>query len=103
MASRYIDIKIESGSLPTDTRYYRNAIYPEIPPTEDDIYVIASSYDRMDVLASDYYGDPTLWWIIASANNLPGNSLYLTNGTQVRIPADYREILNNFIAINTLR
>lgn len=103
MASRYIDIKIESGSAPTDPRYYRNAIYPEIPPTEEDIYVIVTSYDRMDIIASDYYGDPSLWWIIASANNLPGNSLYLTNGTQVRIPADYRGVIDNFIAINTLR
>jgi hypothetical protein len=49
MANRYLDIKIESGSLPTDVKYYRNVIYPEIPVTQDDIYVIASSWDRMDV------------------------------------------------------
>lgn len=103
MANRYLDIKIESGSLPTDVKYYRNVIYPEIPVTQDDIYVIASSYDRMDVLALDYYGDTSLWWIISSANNLPGNSLYLSNGSQVRIPADYIGAINNFTAVNTLR
>jgi hypothetical protein len=103
MASRYIDIKIETGSVVTDPKYYRNVIYPEIPPSIEDTYVIASSYDRLDILASDYYGDSSLWWIISSANNLPGNSLYLTNGTQVRIPADFREVLNQFTAINTLR
>lgn len=103
MANRYIDIQIETGSVVTDPKYYRNVIYPEIPATEDDTYVIASSYDRMDVIATDYYGDPSLWWIIASANNLPGNSLYLTNGTQVRIPANYRDAINHFTAINKLR
>ena len=103
MANRYLDIQIITGSLPTDPRYYKNVIYPEIPPAEDDIYVIASSNDRLDLLAADYYNDITLWWIISSANNLPGNSLYLTNGTQVRIPGNPTTAINNFTAINKLR
>jgi len=103
MANRYLDIQIITGSVAINPRYYKNAIYPEIPLSEEDIYVIASSYDRLDLIASDYYGDPNLWWIISSANNLPGNSLYLTNGTQVRIPADPSTAVNNFIAINKLR
>lgn len=103
MANRYLDTQIITGSVVTDPRYYKNVIYPEIPVSEEDIYVIAASYDRIDLIAADYYGDVTLWWIISSANNLPGNSLYLTNGTQIRIPADPSAAVNNFIAINKLR
>ena len=103
MANRYTTIQIETGSFTTDPRYYTNAIYPEIETTEDDVYVIAASNDRLDVLATQYYGDPTLWWIISSANRLPGNSLYLTNGTQVRIPANPSDIISQFLSINRLR
>lgn len=103
MANRYTSIEIESGSFNTDPRYYTNAIYPEVEVTENDIYVIATSNDRLDILAAEYYRDPSLWWIISSANRLPGNSLYLTNGTQVRIPADPTSIINKFLSINKLR
>lgn len=103
MANRYTSIQIESGSFSTDPRYYLNAIYPEIEAAEDDIYVIATVGDRLDTIAAEYYGDPNLWWIISSANRLPGNSLYLTSGTQVRIPSSPSDIVTNFIRINQLR
>jgi hypothetical protein len=103
MANRYLDIQILTGSVITDPRYYKNAIYPEVPVSENDIYVITTSDDRLDLLAADYYGDTSLWWVISSANNLPGNSLYLQNGIQIRIPFDYTQALNQFIAINKLR
>ena len=103
MANRYLDIQVITGSITADPRYYKNVIYPEIPVSEEDIYVIASSYDRLDLISADYYGDVNLWWIISSANNLSVNSLYLTNGVQVRIPADPQTAVNNFIATNKLR
>jgi len=103
MANRYTSIQIESGSFTTDPRYYTNVIYPEVDVTEDDIYVIATSNDRLDILAYQYYRDSTLWWVISSANNLPGNSLYLTNGTQVRIPANPSDAITKFLRINKLR
>lgn len=103
MANRYENIQIISGSAPTDIRYYRNVIYPEIEPTEEDTYIIASSFDRLDLVANDFYGDPNLWWIISSANNLPGNSLYITNGTQLRVPANPLAAFNKFVQLNQLR
>jgi hypothetical protein len=103
MANRYSNIEILSGSSIADPRYYKNAIYPEVEPSENDTYIITTSDDRLDLLAYDFFGDPKLWWIIAAANNFPGNSMYVTNGVQVRIPGDYIKIVNDFVQINKLR
>jgi hypothetical protein len=49
----------------------------------------------LDTLARQYYNDPSLWWIIAQANNLNSVNLGLEPGIQLRIPADKIEVLNN--------
>jgi hypothetical protein len=36
-----------------------------------------------------------LWWVIASANALPGDSIYPPIGIQLRIPIDIQSIINN--------
>jgi hypothetical protein len=81
--------------------YYKGKFYPNIPVSENDIYVITTIGDRFDLLALQYYNDPSLWWIISSANeNLPQNSLYISVGTQLRIPTDVSEILTNYRSLN---
>ena len=52
--------------------------------------------DRADTLAYQYYDDASLWWIIASANNIHNAPFGLTDGTILRIPQNYIEILSNF-------
>jgi len=69
-------------------KYYANNVYPDIPLSEGDVYVVTTYGDRLDLLAYDYYGDSSMWWIIASANSLPGDSMYPPMGEQIRIPAD---------------
>jgi hypothetical protein len=98
MANRYANIKIERSSL--GRRYYAQNIYPDIPVSENDLYVITTATDRLDLLASDIYGDPFLYWIIASANALPGDSLTPPPGQQLRIPTDIETIINNYISAN---
>ena len=101
MADRYQNIR----ELKNDQgrRYYATTIYPEIPLSENDIYVITGEGDRLDLLADQYYNDSTLWWIISSANRgLSQNSLYIPIGTQLRIPVNTNSILSNFISINSL-
>jgi hypothetical protein len=85
------------------SQYYLNNIYPEIPLSNDDDYVITVLGDRLDLLAYDFYNDETLWWIIASANSLPGDSLYLEPGIQIRIPVNVIDIINDYKLINTIR
>ena len=64
--NRYQDIPVIKSS--TGKQIYATSRYPEIPLSENDIYVYTTQGDRYDVLALNYYGDYSLWWIIASAN-----------------------------------
>jgi len=84
----------------TKKNYLSSIIYPKIKPSDDDLYIISESSDRLDILASKYYNDKTLWWIIATANNLNDASLSITPGTQMRIPSNLSRILNDFEKIN---
>ena len=89
-------IKTESG-----IRYYRDIKYPRVPLSVDDILVITTSGDRLDLLALEYYGDPSLWKVISIANEfLPQNSLYIPEGTQIRIPSNYSEVLISYKKLN---
>jgi len=51
MANRYANIKVIRTSL--GKRYYAQNIYPDIPVTADDLYVIPTITDRLDILAND--------------------------------------------------
>lgn len=97
--NRYQDIPIIKNS--TGTRYYKDSKYPRIPLSVDDIYVETTIGDRFDLLALQYYGDSSLWWIISTANeSLPQNSLYIPVGSQIRIPSNPSTILTSYNIIN---
>jgi len=49
-------------------RYYAANRYVEIPRSNNDLYVITTDEDRYDLLANQYYNDPSFWWVISSAN-----------------------------------
>ena len=54
---------------------------------------------RLDQLAQTFYGDSTLWWVIASANGI-GGFTSLKSGTALRIPAEIPRILEKFKQLN---
>jgi hypothetical protein len=94
MESRYINNYIKRTS---DGRVvYQSKIYPNIPLSNEDIYVATETGDRLDTLAYQYYSDSTLWWIIASANNIHNAPIGLKEGTILRIPQNYIQILSAF-------
>lgn len=95
MQSRYQNIKTTKLNL-TGSLYYQTNVYPEVQPTNNDYYVITTVDDRLDLLAFDFYQDSSLWWVIASANALPGDSIYPPIGIQLRIPTNIQSILNNY-------
>jgi hypothetical protein len=82
---------------------YVNAVYPDIPVTNSDSYVITVLGDRMDLMAQNVYGDPGYWVFIASANSLPSDSLFPPPGMQLRLPANIQQIVNEFNSINKVR
>ena len=94
---------ILSTISPNGKTYKRNVIYPEIPESINDIYVISSYGDRYDILAQEFYKDSSLWWIIASANNYNKGSLNITPGVQLRIPGDKSQAIERFEQVNATR
>jgi hypothetical protein len=84
----------------TKKKYLGSVIYPKIKPNDNDMYVISQQSDRLDILASKYYNDQSLWWIIAVANNLNDASLSIEPGIQMRIPSNVSQILNDLEKIN---
>ena len=84
----------------TQKQYFESTIYPKVKPTDNDIYIISTQSDRLDLLASKYYGNSSYWWIISVANNLNDASLSIEPGRQLRIPSDISSILNEFERIN---
>ena len=61
-------------------------IYNSIPKSSDDIMVMTTEGDRFDILAEQYYNNPSLWWYIAKANGKSFNTV--KPGTIIRIPAN---------------
>lgn len=94
---------IDSKSTESGRRYRSNPIYPAIPPTEDDIYIVTTIGDRYDTLALQFYKDSSLWWIIAAANNHQRASLSVTPGVQLRIPADKSNAIELYNEVNSTR
>lgn len=98
--NRYQTIKIIKN--PDNVSYYRDNKYPEIPLSVNDIYIIASEGDRFDMLANQYYGDSSLWWIISIANtDVAQNSLYIPLETQIRIPYNPGNIVASYNKLNS--
>ena len=47
--------------------------------------IVLQESNRLDILAGLYYGDGSLWWLIAAASNI-GWSLQVPVGTIIKIP-----------------
>jgi hypothetical protein len=88
----------------TNRPYYKGKFYPNIPLSENDVYVITTVGDRLDSLAYSYYNDSTLWWIIAIANNnITKGALFPIPGTQLRIPTNIFSVLELYNDFNQRR
>jgi|TARA_R100000541_G_scaffold27518_1_gene36815 hypothetical protein len=84
------------------TEYYNSVQYPEVPTNEGDIWVETEFGDRLDLLANQFYQDVTLYWIIAIANPNVVNmgSLFITEGSQIRIPVNVQQIVDSYNILN---
>lgn len=83
-------------------RYLKGVKYPTIVVSENDIYIISTTGDTLDLLAEDYYRNVEDYWIIAVANGLSGDCRYILPGTQLRIPSDTETIKRNFRELNNI-
>ena len=83
-------------------RYFVPLKYPEIPLSADDVYVITTTGDRLDLLANQFYNDNRLWWIIAAANPniIRRDSFALAPNIELRIPSNEQDIIDNYEDLN---
>lgn len=87
-------------TLQSDSRYVNTAVLqdvsltffdvwraPSILPSDSDTFYTIQDADRgrFDLLATRYYGNPSLWWVIAFVNNLP-DTFNVAVGTVIRVP-----------------
>jgi len=81
-------------------RYFGSTKYPFIDESIEDLYIITVQGDRLDNLATQFYGDASLYWILQQANELNRDSLYPPIGYQLRIPQNLNKILTDFELLN---
>ena len=81
---RYTTIPIIDTELP---RRYSTRIFPVIPLSAEDVYIITTSTERLDKLALSFYGDASFWWVIAAANGLGKGTLIVQQNVKLRIPS----------------
>lgn len=96
---RYSQIPIQSRY--DGKRVYKSTIYPPIPSSPMDTLIVSNEGDYLDTLAYKYYGDPTLYWIIANANNIGKGRMSVQPGLTLRIPANVNDIINKFNSLNS--
>ena len=58
--------------------------------------------ERCEHVAYRFYGDQSLWWIIAQANNIHNGSVYLDSEKQIRVPQDIKSIMMDLESENIL-
>ena len=98
--NRYEDIQLNKDSK--GRRFRKTTLLPVIEPHIDDIYIIGQIGDRLDNLAFKYYGDSSLWWIIARANDIGKGDFTVPIGLQLRIPANQYDIIDAYKILNNI-
>lgn len=97
--SRYTNLPILKENE-NSVRYIKGPKYPSISFSDSDIYIESVYGDRLDLISFDYYKSIDYYWVIAVANNLPGDSIFVKPGTQLRIPADLEGIIADYETLN---
>jgi nucleoid-associated protein YgaU len=75
---------------------FRTPVFKKVPEelfdqVETSLYIWKYG-DSYWALASKYYGDPTLWWVIAGFNKKPSETI-LKIGDEIKIPLNLSQAL----------
>jgi len=97
MPSRYSNTKVKRDK--SGIRVYKTTYYPDIPISDNDQFIYPRYGERLDLLAHRFYGDVTLWWVIAKANGLKGK-VFVPQDTEIRIPGNVSKVLEDFNNLN---
>jgi len=95
---RYDDIPLRMNRK--GQRTLVSTVYPKISLSDQDKFTFPIDGERLDNVAFRYYGDASLWWVIAQANNLGKGRTILNPNFQIRIPGNITKILADYNDIN---
>jgi hypothetical protein len=113
MSNRYENSNIINNARKTESdgnvrtvRRLETTIYPTFSKLHaDDTYILSQEYDRLDLLAKEFYGDEKFWHVIAKANGIGHGTLMIPPGLIIRIPYfdEYGPVLNMITEMNRRR
>jgi hypothetical protein len=67
---------------------YELCLFRQFPSGKSKFYFYTwTQKDRIDLIANEFLGDPSLWWIIMDYNPEIVNPLDIPVGTSIRIPS----------------
>lgn len=90
--TRYRQSSLINGGRAIGTNTARVKLYNAVQSNEISSTVyITKQGDRLDRLAGEFYGDGTLWWVIAAASGI-GWFLQIPAGVVLAIPTDINEV-----------
>ena len=84
----------------TNNRVMKTTLYPEIKVADGDQFVYPIEGERLENMSYRFYGDSSLWWIIAKANGIRDGSFGLKPDEKLRIPSNVPQIISDLRAIN---
>jgi len=97
---RYLNKLIQTNS---EKLRQQTTILPNVVGVSD-TYIQTITIERLDTLADRFYGDVTLWWVIAAANGIGKGTLRVPRGVKLRIPnITSDEVITYVTRINAIR
>lgn len=87
--AKYSRLSLASLYRTEGVTYWDIIDMPDIPIQEDDeTYTVKrGAAERIDRIATRFYGNPRLWWVIAVANDIEIQPTELSEGDVLRIPS----------------
>jgi hypothetical protein len=62
-----------------------------VPDLSDQLFVVPlAGVNRLDLISDEFYGTPSLWWVIARVNNVQDAIVAVPVGTVIRVPTKDR-------------
>ena len=97
---RYLNKLIQTNS---EKLRQQTTLLPNVVGVSD-TYIQTITIERLDTLADRFYGDATMWWVIAAANGIGKGTLRVPRGIKLRIPnITSDEVITYVTRINAIR
>ena len=81
-------------------RYKSTTLYPQIKSSNSDIIYYTRFGDSYGTVAHRFYGEQTLWWVIAKANEGFKGNIKFKIGEKITIPMEIGEIVSELERLN---